>query len=68
MLLTLTHNLIDLPILLSADEFFMFVGKFDLDSNMALCMFDKRYLLNDHHGSFNGVVGPIDGEGKLFEP
>lgn len=64
---TLAHDLVDLPVLLSTNKLFVFVGKLYLDPDLILGSLDERDLLNDHHCSFDGVVGTIDGERQLIE-
>ena len=64
---TLPHDLVDLAILLSTDKFLVLIGKLNLDTYLVLSPLDERYLVNDHHGSFNSVVGTVDGESELVE-
>ena len=64
---TLPHDLVDLAILLPTDKFFMLIRKLNLDTYLILSPLDKGYLVNDHHGSFNSVVGTVDGESELVK-
>lgn len=45
----------------------MLVGQFDLDPHLILRTLDERNLVDDHHGSFDRIVRPVDGEGELVE-
>ena len=65
--LTLTHDLVDLPVLLAAHEFFMLIRKLDLDTHLVGRSLDERYLINDHHCCFDGVIRAINGEGELVK-
>ena len=64
---TLPHDLIDLAVLLATDKFLVFICKLNLDAYLVLRPLDKGYLVNDHHGSFDSVVGTVDGESELIE-
>ena len=54
--LTLTHDLIDLAILLATDELFVLICKLNLDTHLVRRPFDERYLVDHHHCRLYGVI------------
>lgn len=64
---TLSHDLVDLAILLATDKFFVLVCQLYLDPNLIFVSVDKRYLVDDHQGSFDCIIRTVDGERELFE-
>ena len=62
-LLTLAHDLVDFAILLTTDEFLMLISQLDLHSHLVWCSFDKRNLIDHHHGGFDGIIGSVNSEG-----
>lgn len=63
----LAHNLVDLSVLLAADEFLVLIGKLDLDANLVLRLHEKLNLGHDHQGRLHRVVRSSDGEVHLIE-
>ena len=64
---TLAHDLVDFAVLLSTDKFLMLVCKLNLDTYLVLSPLDERYLVDDHHGSFDSIVGTVYRESELVE-
>ena len=64
---TLTHDLVDFPILLTTDKLLVLVRQLNLDTYLILSTLDEWYLVDDHHGGFDSIVGAIDGKCQLFE-
>ena len=65
--LTLSHNFVDLTVLLTTDEFFVLIRKLYLHTHLIRCSLDEWYLIDDHHRRLDSVIGPVDGKGELFE-
>lgn len=64
---TLSHDLVDFAVLLAAHEFFMLVGKLNLDADLVLSTLHKGDLVYDHHCGFDSIVGAVDGKCQLLE-
>lgn len=63
----MAHDLIDFPVLLPTDKFFVFVGELDLNADLILGSLYKRDLLDYYHCGLDGIVGTIDGESQFVE-
>lgn len=63
----MTHDLVDLAVLLAADKLFVLVRQLNLHTHLVLATLDEGNLVDDHHGSLNGVVGSIDGKVQIVE-
>lgn len=50
------HNLVNLAILLAADEFLVLVGQFDLDAHVVLRLLDEGNVADDHESSPDRIV------------
>lgn len=65
--LTLSHDLVYLAVLLSADKLLVLVGKLDLHTHLILAALDKRNLVDHHHPCLDCIVGSVDGEGQVVK-
>jgi len=65
--IALTHDLVDLTVLLAADELFVLVRELDLDTQSALGSLQERKAVDDGHRSLDRVVTTIDVEVQLLE-
>lgn len=66
--ITLTHDFVDLSILLAADEFLVLIGELDLDSKGGCgSLSDEWQRIDDGHGSLDGIIAAVDVEVKLFK-
>lgn len=65
--LTLSHDLVDLAVLLAADELLVLIRKFNLHAHLILTPLDEWNLIDDHHRRFHRVIRPIDGECQIVK-
>ena len=65
--LTLAHDLVDLAVLLAADEFFVLIGELDLHAHLVLTPLHKRDLVDNHHRRLHSVIRAINGEGEIVK-
>ena len=56
----MSHDLVDLPVLLPTHKLLVLVGQLDLDAHLILGTADKWDLMNYDHGVFDSVVRTID--------
>lgn len=61
------HNLVDLAVLLAADEFFVLVCKLNLDTHVVLRLLHEWDVANHHQSSSHGIVRSIDMKVELLE-
>lgn len=65
--LTLSHDFVDLAVLLTTDKLLVLIGELDLDTHLVLASRDEWNLVNNSHGSLHGIVGPIERESQIVE-
>lgn len=59
---TLTHNLVDLSILLPTNEFLVLVGELNLDTDLVLSLSDKLELRDHGKCALDGIVRASGGK------
>lgn len=64
---TLSHDFVDLAILLAANELLVLIGKLDLDTNLVLRVRHKLDLRQHGQSSLDGVIRASDVEAKPVE-
>ena len=63
----MAHNLVDLAVLLTADEFLVLVCELDLDAHVVLRFLHEWDVADDHQCSSNSIVRSIDVEVELLK-
>ena len=63
----MSHDLVDLPILLAADKLLVLIGEFDFDTHLILTSPDKWDLMNNNHSRLYRIVGAIDSERQIIK-
>jgi hypothetical protein len=64
---TLAHNLVDLAVLFTTHEFLVFVGQFDLDSYLMLCLGHKWNIRYDSQSRLDSIIRTRDAEAQLVK-
>lgn len=62
----LTHDFVDLAVLLATDKLFVLVGKLNLDLDRVLLLRDELDGGDDVESDLDLLVDPCDGEGRLL--
>lgn len=63
----MTHDLVDLAVLLAADKLLVLVRQLNLYTHLVLATLNEGNLVDNHHSSLDGVVGTIDGKVQIVE-
>ena len=61
------HDLVDLAVFLTADEFFVLIGELDLDTHVILRLLHKRDVADHHQRSPHSIIRSVDVKVELFK-
>ena len=65
--LTLSHDLVNLAVLLAADKLLVLVGQLNLHTHLVLAAHHEGNLVDDRHGSLDCIIGAVDRKGQVVK-